>query len=85
MNLLFWAILGVSFWHPVGFNLYIKFNIFITSAEALLLLVSVMRVRQKEKDFFSAQLISIVLVIVFGTIVQLYFLDQAQKKIAEFK
>ncbi len=73
INLLFWGILGVSFWHPVGFNLYIKFNILITSAEALLLLVSVVRVRQKEKDFFIAQLISVGLVIVFGTILQLYF------------
>lgn len=73
INLLFWVILGISFWHPTGFNWYIKFNILITSAEAVLLFISLLKVRQKEKVYFVVQLISIGLVIVFGTIVQLYF------------
>lgn len=74
INLLFWGILGISFWHPTGFQIYIKFNIFTTTAEAALLFISVMMVRQKEKEYFMAQLISISLVIVFGTILQLYYL-----------
>jgi two-component system, sensor histidine kinase LadS len=73
INFLFWVILGISFWHPTGFNGFIKFNILITSVEAILLFTSVMVVRQKEKEYFMVQLISISLVIVFGTIVQLYF------------
>ena len=73
INLLFWIILGISFWHPTGFNWYIKFNILITPAEAILLFTSVMLVRKKEKEYFMVQLISIGLVIVFGTILQLYY------------
>ena len=74
INISFWLILGISFWHPTGFNWYIKFNILITTLEAVLLITSLLMVRQKEKDYFVVQLISIGLVIVFGTIVQLYFL-----------
>jgi two-component system, sensor histidine kinase LadS len=73
MNAAFLAIVCLSFWHPTGFNLYIKFNLVMTTAEAILLLLSVVIVRQKEKEYFIAQLVSIGLVIVFGTIVQLYF------------
>jgi two-component system, sensor histidine kinase LadS len=74
INLIFWLILSISFWHPIGFNIYIKFNIIITTAEAILLFFSVMRVRHKEKEYFKVQLVSIVLVIVFGTILQLYYI-----------
>ena len=73
VNSLFLAIGGLSFWHPTGFNLYIKFNLIMTTVEALLLLTSVILVRNNEKEYFIVQLISIVLVIVFGSIVQLYF------------
>ncbi len=73
VNSLFCIILSLSFWHPTGFNFYIKFNIFITTAEAVLLFTSVIRLRQKEKEYFMIQLTSIMLIIVFGTIVQLYF------------
>lgn len=73
INLSFWIILGISFWHPVGFNFYIKSNILITSAEAILLAVSVYMVRFKEKEYIVAQMVSICLVIIFGTILQLYF------------
>jgi two-component system, sensor histidine kinase LadS len=73
INALF-AVIGIlSFWHPTGFSLYIKSNLILTSVEAFLLFYSVLMMRQKEKDFFIAQLISIGLVIVFGTITQLYF------------
>ncbi len=74
INLLFWLILGLSFWQPVGFKWYVIFNIYLTSAEAILLFISVMKVRQKEKEYFIAQLVAISLVIVFGTILQLYYL-----------
>lgn len=73
VNILFFAIGGLSFWHPTGFNLYIKFNLVMTSVEALLLFASLVLVRRKEKEYFVVQLVSIVLVIIFGTIVQLYF------------
>ncbi len=73
INILFLAIGSLSFWHPTGFNLYIKFNLIMTSVEAFLLLASLFRVRRKEKEYFMVQLVSIVLVIIFGTIVQLYF------------
>jgi two-component system, sensor histidine kinase LadS len=73
INALF-AVIGIlSFWHPTGFSLYVKSNLILTSVEAFLLFYSVLMMRQKEKDFFIAQLISIGLVIVFGTITQLYF------------
>ena len=74
INLLFCFILGLSFWHPIGFNFYIKFNILLTTAEAILLIISVFVVRYKEKEYFVAQMISVSLVIIFGTILQLYFL-----------
>jgi two-component system, sensor histidine kinase LadS len=73
INSIFWAIGILSFWHPTGFSLYVKLNLVLTTVEAFLLFYSVMIMRQKEKDFFIAQLISVGLVIVFGTIVQLYF------------
>jgi two-component system, sensor histidine kinase LadS len=73
INILFWVVLGLSFWHPTGFNWYIRFNIVITTAEAILLFTSVMLVRQMEKEYFMVQLISISSVIVFGTILQLYY------------
>jgi two-component system, sensor histidine kinase LadS len=73
INAVFFAIGILSFWHPIGFSWYVKSNLILTSVEAFLLFYSVMKVRQKEKDFFIAQLISIGLVIVFGTITQLYF------------
>ena len=74
INGLFCFILGISFWHPTGFNFYVLCNILLTTAEALLLFISVMAVRQKEKESFKVQLISICLVIVFGIILQLYFI-----------
>jgi two-component system, sensor histidine kinase LadS len=73
INIVFGVIGILSFWHPTGFSLFIKSNLILTSVEAVLLFYSVMIMRQKEKDFFIAQLISIGLVIVFGTITQLYF------------
>jgi two-component system, sensor histidine kinase LadS len=73
VNILFLAIGGLSFWHPTGFNLYIKFNLVMTSVEASLLFVSLVLVRRKEKEYFVVQLMSIFLLIIFGTIVQLYF------------
>lgn len=73
MNAAFLAIACLSFWHPTGFNLYIKFNLVLTTAEAVLLFTSVMIVRQKEKEYLWIQLISIGLVIVSGTTLQLYF------------
>lgn len=45
----------------------------MTTAEAILLFISVIKVRQKEREYFIVQLVSIVLLIVFGTVVQLYF------------
>ena len=74
INLAFLAVAGLSFWHPMGFSLFVKFNLFMTTAEALLLFISVVLVRQKEKEYFIIQFLSIGLIIVFGTIVQLYFL-----------
>jgi two-component system, sensor histidine kinase LadS len=74
VNISFFAVACLSFWHPTGFSLFIKFNLFMTTAEAILLFISVVLVRQKEKEYFIIQLLSIVLIIVFGTIVQLYFL-----------
>jgi two-component system, sensor histidine kinase LadS len=73
INVVFVVIGILSFWHPVGFSLFVKFNLILTSVEAFFLFYSVLLMRQKEKDFFIAQLISIGLVIVFGTITQLYF------------
>jgi two-component system, sensor histidine kinase LadS len=73
INLLVLGIGCLSFWHPTGFTLYIKINLLITTAEAILLFTSVVMVRHKEKEYFPIQLISIILVIVFGTIGQLYF------------
>jgi two-component system, sensor histidine kinase LadS len=73
INVVFLVIGILSFWHPTGFSIFIKSNLILTSVEAFLLFYSVVKVRQKEKDFFIAQLISIGLVIVFGTITQLYF------------
>ena len=73
INFAFFAVLCLSFWHPTGFNLYIKFNLVMTTAEAILLFISVIKVRQKEKEYFIIQLVSIGLLIVFGTLVQLYF------------
>jgi two-component system, sensor histidine kinase LadS len=73
INAVFWIILIISFWHPSGFNFYIKSNIIITSAEAILLFRSIFVVRHKEKEYFLAQMISVGLVVVFGTILQLYF------------
>lgn len=49
-------------------------NIFLTTIEAILLFISVVKVRRKEKEYFKAQLAAICLVIVFGTILQLYYL-----------
>jgi two-component system, sensor histidine kinase LadS len=73
VNLFFWSICGLSFWHPIGFNIYVKSNLLMTTTEALLLFTSVLMVRHKEKEYFEIQLISIILVIIFGTILQLYF------------
>jgi two-component system, sensor histidine kinase LadS len=73
INLAFFAIGCLSFWHPTGFNLYIQFNLVMTTAEAILLFFSLVMVRQKEKEYFVVQLVSIGLIIVFGSIVQLYF------------
>jgi two-component system, sensor histidine kinase LadS len=73
INIAFLVVLCLSFWHPVGFNLYIKFNLVMTTAEAFLLFVSVVMVRHREQEYFLIQLISIVLLIGFGTVTQLYF------------
>ncbi len=73
INFAFLTIGCLSFWHPTGFNLYIKFNLVMTTAEAALLFLSLVMVRQKEKEYFVIQLLSIGLIIVFGSIVQLYF------------
>jgi two-component system, sensor histidine kinase LadS len=73
-NLSFLAVACLSFWHPTGFSLFVKFNLMMTTGEAVLLFMSVVMVRQKEKEYFIIQLLSILLIIVFGTIVQLYFL-----------
>jgi two-component system, sensor histidine kinase LadS len=73
VNVVFVVIGILSFWHPIGFSLFIKSNLILTSVEAFFLFYSVLMMRQKEKDFFIAQLISIGLVIIFGTITQLYF------------
>jgi two-component system, sensor histidine kinase LadS len=73
INIAFFAVMCLSFWHPMGFNLYVKFNLVMTTAEAILLFISVNMVRQKEKEYFIIQIISIILLILFGTLVQLYF------------
>jgi two-component system, sensor histidine kinase LadS len=73
VNVVFVVIGILSFWHSTGFSLFIKSNLILTSVEAFFLFYSVLLMRQKEKDFFISQLISIGLVIIFGTITQLYF------------
>lgn len=71
---LFIILLILSFWHPYGFNLYIIINLFILTAEAILLFLCVLYIRNKEKDFFYIQLASVLSLVFFGTISQLYFL-----------
>lgn len=66
--------LAVSFWHPTGFKIYILINLFTLTAEAILLFVCVLYIQQKEKKYFIIQLISVLFLIIFGTITQFYFI-----------
>ncbi len=74
INFFFLAILILSFWHPIGFVLYIKLNLLATSAEAILLFVSVLMLRRNKKEYFTMQLASILLFVLLGTTLQLFFL-----------
>jgi signal transduction histidine kinase len=58
----------------MGFVWYIRCHILMVAPEALLLFVSLVAVRRKEADYFMIQLVSIGLVLVFGFVVQLYYL-----------
>ncbi len=74
VNCAYLLIGGLSFWHPTGFVWYIKLQLILTSGEALLLLISLILARHNEKTYLIVQFVSIGLVIVFGSITQLYFL-----------
>lgn len=65
--------LAISFWHPVGFKIYILLNLITLTAEAFLLLTCVLYIQKKEKQYFLTQLTSVIFLIVFGTITQFYF------------
>jgi two-component system, sensor histidine kinase LadS len=73
INILFFIILVLSFWHPFGFNWYLIINLYLTSVEAVLLFFCIIRVRTIEQDYFVIQFIGVISLIVFGTITQLYF------------
>ncbi len=73
-TVIFILLLAISFWHPLGFKIYIVLNLIILSLEALLLFVSVLYVRKKEKKYYLIQLASVLFLVIFGTITQLYFI-----------
>ena len=73
LNVLFFIILGISFWHPIGFNFYLQANLILTSVEALLFFLCILSVRKTEQDYFVIQLIGVVCLIIFGTTAQLFF------------
>jgi len=73
LNMLFLIILIISFWHPVGFNLYLQSNLLLTSVEALLFFLCILSVRKTEQNYFVIQLVGVVCLIIFGTIAQLFF------------
>lgn len=73
VNYTFLFILVLSFWHPTGFNWYLKSNLILTTIEVILLSYCIFYIRKKEKNYFNIQLISVISLNVFGTISQLYF------------
>lgn len=73
VNSAFLLILGVSFWHPTGFNWYLKGNLVLTTIEVLVFSYSILYIRRKEKDYFLIQLLSVICLNVFGTISQCTF------------
>ena len=73
-NIVFAGILAISFWHPTGFSIYVASNIILTSFVALLFFLCVWHVRKYTKEYFPIQLTSVLLIIFFGTVAQLYFL-----------
>lgn len=73
VNSTFLLILGVSFWHPTGFNWYLKGNLVLTTVEVIVLSYSILYIRKKEKDYFLIQLLSVICLNVFGTISQCTF------------
>ncbi|WP_130734640.1 7TM diverse intracellular signaling domain-containing protein [Flavobacterium sp. J27] len=74
INCAFLFILLMSFWHPIGYNWYLKSNLVLTTVEVLLLFYSILCIRKKEKDYFYIQLVSVISLNVFGTITQCTFL-----------
>ncbi len=73
VNIIFLLQLVLSFWHPIGFKVFIFLNLITLSAEAILLLICVLYIQKKEKQLFLNQLASVLFLIIFGTITQLYF------------
>lgn len=73
VNSAFLLILGMSFWHPTGFNWYLKGNLVLTTVEVIVLSYSILYIRKKEKDYFFIQLLSVICLNVFGTISQCTF------------
>ncbi len=73
VNIIFMLQLVLSFWHPIGFKVFIFLNLITLSAEAILLLICVLYIQKKEKQLFLNQLASVLFLIIFGTITQLYF------------
>ncbi|MFN0049911.1 MAG: 7TM diverse intracellular signaling domain-containing protein [Cytophagales bacterium] len=68
------VLLVLSFWHPTGFKCWVWLNVIMLTLEATLLFCSVLYIRKKEKEYFLLQFASVVALIVFGTVSQLYFL-----------
>lgn len=73
LNMLILLMLVVSFWHPYGFRIYVHVNIWVTPLMVVLFVQSLWYVRHN-KDYFVIQLIAVCLIVLFGTVGQLYFL-----------
>lgn len=74
INAAFFLILVLSFWHPLGFNWYLKINLILTTVEVIVFTYCIIYIRKKEKDFFWIQLACVLCLIVFGTITQFHFM-----------
>ncbi|MEQ9301795.1 MAG: 7TM diverse intracellular signaling domain-containing protein [Cyclobacteriaceae bacterium] len=74
INLYILVILGISFWHPTGFRIYIIGNVLATSIEVIFFLVALWSVRKSQRDYLAIQLTAILLIVTIGTVAQLYFL-----------
>lgn len=70
----FLALLAISFWHPTGFRFYIITNLLITYFEAFLILFCVIEVRKLKETYFYIQFTSVIMLVVFGTSAQIYFI-----------